>query len=62
MQAGDLVQWRRDRYLNRAETGIAVTNIDKTTGIRTVWWTVVWSNGKATHVNERNLRVINASR
>lgn len=62
MQAGDLVQWNRDLFRESAPVGVAVTNIDKTTGIRTVWWTILWSNGKTTHVNERNLRVINASR
>ena len=62
MQAGDLVQWRRDLFRKSAPVGIAVDNLDRTTGIRTVWWTVVWSNGKTTHVSERNLKVINESR
>ena len=62
MQIGDLVQWRRDLFRESAPVGVALTNIDKSTGIRTVWWSILWSNGKTEQVNERNLKVINASR
>ncbi len=58
MQAGDLVCWRRDLFRESAPVGIALTNIDKTSGKRTVWWSIQWSNGKAEIVNERNLTVI----
>jgi len=58
MQAGDLVRWRRDLFRESAPVGIALTNIDKTSGKRTVWWSIQWSNGKAEIVNERNLTVI----
>jgi len=62
MQAGDLVRWRRDLFRESAPVGIALTNIDQTSGKRTVWWSVQWSNGKTEIVSERNLKVINASR
>ena len=62
MQAGDLVQWNRDLFRESAPVGVALTNIDNTTGIHTVWWSILWSNGKTEYVNERNLKVINASR
>jgi len=62
MKVGDLVKWRRDLFRESAPVGVALTNIDKTTGIRTVWWTILWSNGKTEHVNQRNLNVINAGR
>ena len=42
-----------------APVGLAVDNLDPTTGIRTVWWTILWSNGKTEIVNERNLLVVN---
>ena len=62
MKVGDLVKWRRDLFRESAPVGVALTNIDNTTGIRTVWWTILWSNGKTEHVNQRNLNVINAGR
>ena len=62
MQAGDLVQWNRDLFRKAAPVGIAVDNLDPTTGIRTVWWSILWSNGKTEIVSDRNLKVINASR
>ena len=58
MQAGDLVRWRRDLFRESAPVGIAVDNLDRTTGIRTVWWSVRWGCGKIEIVNERNLTVI----
>jgi hypothetical protein len=58
MRAGDLVRWRRVLFRAPAPVGIALTNIDKTSGKRTVWWSIQWSNGKAEIVNERNLTVI----
>ena len=62
MQAGDLVQWNRDLFRESAPVGVAVDNLDRTTGIRTVWLSILWSNGKTEIVSERNLKVINASR
>ena len=62
MKVGDMVKWRRDLFRESAPVGIAVDNLDRTTGIRTVWWTILWSNGKTEIVSSRNLKVINASR
>ena len=59
MQVGNLVKWRRNMFKPDAPVGLAVDNLDPTTGIRTVWWTILWSNGKTEIVNERNLLVVN---
>jgi len=59
MRAGDLVKWRRDLFRESAPVGLALTNTDPTTGISTVWWSILWSNGKTEIVSERNLNVIN---
>ena len=61
MQAGDLVQWRRDLFRESAPVGLAITNTGKDS-VPTVWWSILWSNGKTEIVSERNLKVINASR
>ena len=62
MKPGDLVQYRRDLPHERAGVGLALTNTDVGLGIATVWWSILWSNGKTEIANERNLRVLNESR
>ena len=58
MQAGDLVKYRRDLPHVRAGVGILI----KRTDWAAPWWSVRWGCGKTEIVNERNLKVINASR
>ena len=57
MQAGDLVKYRRGLPHVRAGVGILVTNTGMDS-VPTVWWSVVWSNGKTEIVSERNLTLI----
>ena len=61
MQAGDLVKYRRDLPHVRAGVGIAITNTGMDS-VPTVWWSILWADGKTEIVSERNLTVINASR
>ncbi len=61
MQVGDLVQYRRDLPHERAGVGIVVKNAE-TAKWKTVWWSIMWADGKTEIVSERNLRVLNESR
>jgi hypothetical protein len=61
MQAGDLVKYRRGLPHERAGVGIVVKNAE-TAKWKTVWWSIMWADGKTEIVSERNLKVINASR
>jgi len=64
MQAGDLVKYRRDLPHERAGLGLVVENAEKQSldKTKTVWWSILWADGKTEIVSERNLKVINASR
>ena len=61
MQVGDLVKFRRDMFRDVAPVGIVVKNAEKGKW-KTVWWTILWTNGERQIVSERNLKVVNASR
>ena len=61
MQAGDLVKYRRDLPHERAGLGLVIANAESAKW-KTVWWCIMWSDGKTEIANERNLKVINASR
>ena len=61
MQVGDLVKFRRDMFRDAAPVGIVVKNAEKGKW-KTVWWTILWTNGERQIVSERNLKVVNASR
>ena len=61
MQAGDLVRYQRDLPHERAGVALVVKNAESHKWA-TVWWFIMWSDGKTEIANERNLKVINASR
>jgi len=61
VQVGDLVKFRRDMFRDAAPVGVVVKNAEKGKW-KTVWWTILWTNGERQIVSERNLKVINANR
>ena len=61
MQAGDLVKYRRDLPHERAGLGLVIANAESAKW-KTVWWSILWADGKTEIVSERNLTVINESR
>ena len=61
MQVGDLVKYRRDLPHERAGLGLVIANAESAKW-KTVWWSILWADGKTEIVSERNLKVINASR
>ena len=61
MQVGDLVKYRRDLPHERAGLGLVITNAESAKW-KTVWWSILWADGKTEIVSERNLKVINESR
>jgi hypothetical protein len=61
MKVGDLVKYRRDLPHERAGLGLVLENAESAKW-KTVWWSVRWGCGKIEIVNERNMRVVNASR
>lgn len=61
MQAGDLVKYMCDLPHERAGLGLVIANA-KSCNWKTVWWSILWADGKTEIVSERNLKVINASR
>lgn len=48
-------------FRDAAPVGVVVKNAEKGKW-KTVWWTILWTNGERQIVSERNLKVINANR